>query len=81
MIYCQRYADIFDPRNETVEGHMARWPNGGPKKLYVLVVNATAKVIPFDRRRDRTDWLKAQHPTYPADRYTFLTYEQVVYES
>jgi len=54
-----------------------RWPNGGPPRLYVLVINATGEIQAFDRKQKRTAWLVRRHPrAYQVDKYTFLTYQQ-----
>ena len=53
-----------------------RWPNGGPPRLYVLVINETAEILTFSRKQERTAWLVKQHATYPVEKYTFLTYVQ-----
>ena len=55
---------------------MPRWPNGGPKKIYIVVEHSSGNVVYFDRRDRRTAWLVENYPTYSAADITHLTYIQ-----
>ncbi len=55
---------------------MPRWSNGAPKKLYILVVNATGEVLSFERRDARTAYVQGQTSTYTDGTYVFRTYIQ-----
>ena len=55
---------------------MPRWPNGGPKKLYVVVENSDGTIHAFDRREKKTAWLREFYPTYSAADITHLVYIQ-----
>jgi hypothetical protein len=53
-----------------------RWPNGGPPKLYAIIVNKTGKVHAFERKEFRTEWMVKHHPTFIVGDYVYLTYVQ-----
>ena len=50
---------------------MARWPNGGPKKVYIIIDNETADLRAFSQARRRKWWIEEN----PGD-YTLLIYIQ-----
>lgn len=54
---------------------MPRRRNEAPKKLYVLVINATGEVVSFERRADRTAYVQGRTPYYDGT-YAFKTYVQ-----
>jgi hypothetical protein len=59
------------------EDFMPRWPNGGPKKLYVVVENKNGTIHAFDRREKKTAWLVKHYPRYTSEQITHLIYGQL----
>lgn len=57
---------------------MSRWPNGGPKKLYVVIENDLGLIHAFDRREKKTAWLVKHYPTYTSAEITHLVYAQEI---
>jgi hypothetical protein len=55
---------------------MARWKNGAPRQLYILVINATGVVLLFETREARTEYVRGLSPYYTDDTYVFRTYVQ-----
>ena len=64
-----------------------RWPNGGPPKLWVVVINSmdnvkvgmrdgVGSVVTFERRDARKAWLMKHYPTYSSHDVTLLEYVQ-----
>jgi len=63
-----------------------RWPNGGPPKLWVVIVNDPIRaqkkawgdpnVVAFSSRGDRKAWLMDHYPTYSSHDVTLLEYVQ-----
>jgi hypothetical protein len=55
---------------------MARWKDGAPSQLYILVINATGAVLLFETTKDRTEYVRGRTPSYPDGTYVFRTYVQ-----
>ena len=55
---------------------MARWPNGGPQKLYVIIRHDDAMIFTFATKRERSRWRVDSRVPRDSKYFTFLTYTQ-----